>query len=106
MNSNVPETQEVVVELTLSPKEKTSKAELFKEVHGYSLSMARAMRRAGLGEDVVIYRALRLKRKKALRKERQQKRGISVAYRRSGGKKAAQSSKKKSKSEEIVKNVA
>jgi hypothetical protein len=88
--------------LKLKGEKKPSKGQLFKQAHGYSKTMKRNMRKAGVDTSQGYAIAVRKPRKLAERKVRQKKHADSVAYKRvngkAKGKKGQPAAKKKSES--------
>ena len=75
-----------------------TKGQIFKQTHGFSRSVARAMKRAGLHADFPtfeVYKILRRNIKKAARKIAQAKHSDSVAIKKYGKDTTKKSNKKK-----------
>jgi len=67
-----------VIKGKITPKK--TKGQIFKETHGYSKSIARAMRKAGVA-DLHTYKIVRKSRKKTAHKKRQDKHSLARANR-------------------------
>ena len=91
--------------LKLKKEKKPSKGQLFKAQHGYSKTMKRNLKANGLdinafSDSINEYRAIRKKRKAAIRKIQQKKHADKAAYRRANSK--SKGSKGKSQAPKVV----
>lgn len=83
---------------SVAKSKKLTKGQIFKQTHGFSRSIARAMKKAGLHADFPtfeVYKTLRRSIKKAARIEAAKKRSDSVAIRKYGKDTTKKSNKKK-----------
>lgn len=77
---------------------KVPHGELFKKEHGFSLTLSKLIKKAGLNpfdkESHTKYKAIRKARKKAQLKAKQAKHSLSVAFKRTNGKSKTKGNKK------------